>query len=127
MKDCKLFGFLKCSLGTRLTSSTLVACTYIPGQTVLPQTTQQELEADKDLPKSDNGLSTQSLNSARLRLMPLIQRLFGLSSGLQGSENEEHATGGRTGLALRGPFLLLPTTILAPRMYTGLNVYKNLV
>lgn len=32
-----------------------------------------------------------------------------------------------TGLALRGPFLLLPTTILAPRMYTGLNVYKNLV
>lgn len=27
--------------------------------------------------------------------MPLIQRLFGLSSGLQGSKNEEHATGGR--------------------------------
>lgn len=126
MKDCELFRFLKCSLGTSLTSPTLVARTDIPGQTVPPQTTQQGLEADKDLPKSDTGLSTQSLNSARLMLMPLIQS-SGLSPGLQGSENEERATRGGTGLALRGPFPLLPTTMLAPRTYTGLNVYKNLV
>lgn len=40
--------------------------------------------------------------------MPLIQRLFGLSPSLQGSENEEHATGGRDRAGIEGSLPAAP-------------------